>query len=108
MEREALGLLEYLFARPLCQADVLEYVRTAPALRPPARQLALTLVERYREETDPERFHRSSWAVVRQPYLNAFQYRFALRQAETARRLAADPGKYMTALGAAHYRTGDY
>src|SRR5262249_41683796 len=54
IEREALGLLDFLFARPLCQADVIAYLQTAPTIRPPARQRALSLVDRYHEETDPE------------------------------------------------------
>jgi WD40 repeat protein len=107
-EREALGRLEFLFRKPLCKADVLDYLRNAPPLRPQARQLALSLVDRCHEETDPERYHQASWALVRQPYLNAFQYRFALRQAETACRLAPERIQYQTALAAAQYRAGEY
>jgi WD40 repeat protein/serine/threonine protein kinase len=108
MEREALGVLGYLFAKPLCQGDVLQYLRTSPTITPAARQLALTLIERYREETNPERYHQISWAILRQPYLNALQYRFALRQTETAYRLAPEDGQYRTPLGVAQYRVGQY
>jgi WD40 repeat protein len=108
IEREALGLLHSLFARPLRQADVLDYLRTAPTIRPRARQLALSLVDGYHEETKPETYHRASWALVRQPYLNAFQYRFALLQAEHACRLAPDRPEYRIGLGAALYRGGRY
>ena len=59
-------------------------------------------------ESDPERFHRAGWAAARQPYLNAFQYRFALRQAEAACRLAPEQSKYRTTLGVAQYRVGQY
>jgi Flp pilus assembly protein TadD len=41
-------------------------------------------------------------------YLNAFQYRFALRQAETACRLAPHEANYRTTLGVAQYRTGRF
>ena len=109
LEREALGLLDFLFiARPLRKVDALDYVRNSATLRPQARQLAQSLVDRYREETDPEKYHQASWAIVRQPYLNAFQYRFALLQAEHARRLAPDEGRHRTTLGAAQYRDGRY
>jgi WD40 repeat protein len=108
IEREALGLLDSLFAKPLCKADVLDYLNSAPTIRPRARQLALSLVDRYHEETNPETYHRESWALVRQPYLNAFQYRFALLQAEHACRLAKDRPEYRVGLGAALYRTGHY
>jgi WD40 repeat protein/serine/threonine protein kinase len=108
VEREALGLLDSLFAMPLRKADVLEYLRNARTIRPPARELALSLVDRYREETNPETYHRESWARVRQPYLNTFQYRFALLQAEHACHLAPDRPGYRTGLGAALYRAGRY
>jgi hypothetical protein len=105
-EREALGLLEFLFARPLRRADVVEYLQSSPTISPAARQQALSLVEHYREETAPERFDRAAWSVVRRRHLNAFQYRFALRQAETACRLAPEQGRYRTTLGVAQYRAG--
>jgi WD40 repeat protein/serine/threonine protein kinase len=107
-EREAVSLLNHLFAKPLSRADVLDYLRTSPTLRPEVRDEALTLLDHYQEEGSPDTYRQVSWAVVRQPYLNAFQYRFALRQAETACRLAADPEKYRTTLGAAQYRAGNY
>jgi hypothetical protein len=108
LEREALALLGYLFAKPLCKDDVFQYLRTSPIITPESRRLALSFIERYREETNPERYHQASWAILRQPYLNAFQYRFALRQAETACRLAPKNGQYRTALGVARYRAGQY
>jgi eukaryotic-like serine/threonine-protein kinase len=104
IEREALGLLDSLFTMPLCKADVIDYLKSSPTIRPPARQLALSLVDRYHEQTDPEPYHRASWALVRQPYLNTFQYRFALLQAEHACRLAPDRQEYRIGLGAALYR----
>jgi WD40 repeat protein len=108
VEREAVGLLDHLFAKPLCRADVLKYLRTSPTIAPGVRDKALALAGSYREELDAERYHRASWAVVRQRYLNAFQYRFALRQAETACRLAPRQRKYRTTLGVAQYRAGRY
>jgi hypothetical protein len=107
-EIEGLGLLNLLFSKPLAKADVLDYLRTSSTITPPARQLALSLVDRYREETNAEKYQQASWSVARQPHLNAFQYHFALRQAETARRLAPEIGKYLTTLGAAQYRAGQY
>jgi WD40 repeat protein len=107
-EREALGLLEHLFTKPLCKADVLAYLTSSPTITPQARQMALGLVERYREEDNPDRYQQAAWDIVRQRYGNAFQYRFALSQAETACRLAPDQGKYLTTLGAAQYRAGQY
>jgi hypothetical protein len=107
-EREALGRLAFLFARPLPRAAVIADLKGSAVLRPRAREIALSLVDRYHEETDPEAYHRASWALVRRPYLNAFQYRFALLQAEHACRLPPGKGKYTTTLGAAYYRAGHY
>jgi WD40 repeat protein len=108
IEREAVGLLDSLFAKPLPRADIIAYLRDAPTIRPRARQLALSLVDPYHEETDSEIYHRESWALVRQPYLNSFQYRFALLQAEHACRLAPDRQDYRIGLGAALYRAEHY
>jgi tetratricopeptide (TPR) repeat protein len=104
VEREALGRLDFLFSKPLHKADVLNYLNNATGITPQVRQMALTLVDRYREENDPERYYQASWAVARQRYLNAFQYRFAFQQAETACQLAPEQGKYRTTLGVALYR----
>ncbi|MEJ7639495.1 MAG: tetratricopeptide repeat protein [Singulisphaera sp.] len=108
VEQQALALLDGLFARPLGRAVVGAHLRSAPTIAAEVRSRALALLERYREETRPEAYHQASWAVARQPYLNAFQYDFALRQAETACRLAPDQGKYRTTLGVAQYRAGQY
>jgi tetratricopeptide (TPR) repeat protein len=108
VEREARGLLAFLFAKPLDKAAVRDHLGSLATITPPARQAALSFVDRYREETEPEKYRQASWAVIRQRYLNALQYDFALRQAETACRLAPEQGKYVTTLGAAQYRAGRY
>jgi hypothetical protein len=107
-EREAVGLLTCLFAKPLCKADVIAHLKNSPTITPAARRMALDLVERYREETDPERYYQASRSLLRQPYLNGFQYRDALDQAQTACARAPEDGRYQTALGVARYRTGQY
>jgi WD40 repeat protein len=107
-EGEALAVVGSLFARPLTKADVIEYVRNSPTIRPQVREQALALAERYHEQTDPGAFHRAGWAIVRRSYLNAVSYRLALRQVETACRLAPGEVKHLTALGVARYRLGRY
>jgi hypothetical protein len=108
LERETLGLLDFLFTKPLRKADVMDYLTNTPYLNPEVRRRALALVERYHEETDPERYSQASWAVVRQPYLNVFQYHFALQQALSACELAPQQTRYRRTLGAAQYRAGQY
>jgi hypothetical protein len=105
-ERDALALVEFLFARPLRRADVLEYLRGTPALHPQTRQTALALAERYHEETDPKKYADAAWPVVRHPYANVFQCRFALAQLRAACERA--PAPYLTALGVAQYRLGRF
>jgi WD40 repeat protein/tRNA A-37 threonylcarbamoyl transferase component Bud32 len=108
VEREARGLVEYLLARPLSHADVRDHLLKSPTVRDEVRALALALLERYPEETHPERYEQAAWAIVRRPHLNHFQYDFALRQAEMACRLTPDRQEYRTTLGAARYRSGRY
>jgi tetratricopeptide (TPR) repeat protein len=108
VEWDALGRLDFLFRKPLRKSDVLEYLKSATGITPQARQMALELVDRYHEETDPERFYQASSAVVHKTYLNSFQYGFALQQARAACELAPDQVRYWTTLGAAQYRAGKH
>jgi WD40 repeat protein/serine/threonine protein kinase len=106
-EREAVGLLDFLYAHPLPHADVLDYLRSAP-IRAPVRAIALALADRYREEADPARYRDAAWSVLRHPYANAFQCRFALAQAKAACERAPDQADYRLALGAAQCRLGRF
>jgi WD40 repeat protein/predicted Ser/Thr protein kinase len=107
IEREAVALLDFLFSRPLSKGDVIAYLGNATSISPQTREKAMTLAKHYREAT-PDTFHRASWAISRLPYLNGVLYRLALRQAESACRLASDQGKHLTVLGMAQYRLGQY
>jgi hypothetical protein len=108
VEREATGLLAGLFGRPLCKADVIDFVKATPTIRPQVRQKALALVDQYREEANADRFHQAAWDTVRRPYLTALPYRLALRQAEIACRLAPGEDKHTITRGVALYRAGQY
>jgi WD40 repeat protein len=106
-EREARGLVEFLFAHPLPRADVLDRLRTDKAIAEPVRQQALELAAPYQDE--PERLRQAAWDLARQPCLPDDCYRLALRLAETVRRLGADDdGNDLTRLGVAQYRLGRY
>jgi hypothetical protein len=107
-EREAVGLLTCLFAKPLCKADVLDYLRTSGTISPQAREKALALVGRYQEERNPERYYQASRALLRQPNLNRVQYHFALRQAQTACQREPQDARYQAALAVAQYRAGQH
>src|SRR5205823_5854233 len=71
---EAIGLVEFLFRKPLPKEDVIKRLLTSKTITPSVKSKALELANQYREETDPERYHKASWALVRQPYLNVYQY----------------------------------
>jgi WD40 repeat protein/serine/threonine protein kinase len=106
--QQARDLLACLVAKPLSHQDIRAHLSRTATIRQEVRDQALALLEHYPEPSDPEAYGRASWAIVRQPYLNAFQYDFALQQAETACRLSPEPARYRTTLGAAQYRTGRY
>src|SRR5262249_45088604 len=97
-EREAVGILDSLFAKPLTKDDVVAYLRSSSTIRPEVAQQALALVDRYLAETDPATYQQASWTIVRQPYLNAFQYRFALQQAQAACQLAPAKDIFRSAI----------
>jgi tetratricopeptide (TPR) repeat protein len=107
-EAEALGLLQSLFTRPLPASEVRAAVERQAILSDDARRLALELLPRFREETDPKKYHDGAWPVLRHPYANAVMYREALAQAEAASRLAPDHAQGRILLGIAHYRLGRF
>jgi WD40 repeat protein/serine/threonine protein kinase len=100
-EREAIGLLNCLFAKPLRKADVIEYLKKSPTVRPQARQMALTYVERYQEETDAKKYHDAAGPVIQHAYSNALVCEFAVAQTKAACELAPDNASYRLALGVA-------
>jgi WD40 repeat protein len=107
-EREALGLLEHLFRKPLPRADVLETVQNHPGISGAVKQKCAELAPHYREEPEAGRYLAAGWAVARLPYCTPQAYRLALRQAEAGVRRTAKPAgwPHLTQLGAAQYRCG--
>ena len=106
IEREAVSQLSHLFAKPLRRSDVAHYLQNSALIRPQARDLALSLLNNYQEEDDPQKYHQASRATVSKPYLNAFQYRFALMQAQAARQLAPARTEFLATLAMAQFRLG--
>jgi WD40 repeat protein/serine/threonine protein kinase len=108
VEREALALLDWLFARPLPYEAVLAGVRAAPALAEPVRRRALELAVHFRAEDDPRRYAVAARYAAVRVHLPTEWHRRALVQAEEACALAPDDGPCLTALGMARYRLGRY
>jgi tetratricopeptide (TPR) repeat protein len=104
-EREALRLVEFWLARPLCRQEVLERLRRSPGIRNAVRRWALLLADSYR---DGPQFDAASWAVARRADAAAERYLQALAWARTAHDLEPDNGAYQTTLGVAQYRAGQY
>jgi WD40 repeat protein/serine/threonine protein kinase len=108
VEREALGLLGWLFSRPLPRQEILERLRTHPAIGEPVRRRALEVAAHFGEEDHPRPYAAAARALARQAHLTADWYRLALSQAEAACALAPEDGYCLTALGMAQYRLGKY
>jgi hypothetical protein len=72
------------------------------------RRKALELADRFKEETDPKKYHAAAWSVIRHPYANAFVCEFALAQTNAAYERAPDDAQYRLALGVAQYRLGKF
>jgi WD40 repeat protein/tRNA A-37 threonylcarbamoyl transferase component Bud32 len=107
-DREALMLLDYLFAKPLRQADVIDYLRKVPTVAESVRQKALAQAERFQSQTDPKKYHDAAWPVIQHPYSNIDMCRFAWTQTRAACNLAPDETSYRLALGIALYRLGKF
>jgi tetratricopeptide (TPR) repeat protein len=105
-QREAIALLEFLFAKPLIQEDVVKSVRANRTINDEVRKRALALARRW--QADPELLKSACWAVVRQPGAAASRYEQALGWAEEACRIRPREPAYQTMKGMAQYRAGKY
>ncbi len=105
-EQEALGLVEFLFDRPLSRTEVLAGLRGNKMITGAVRQQALTLAERWHE--DPSRFMRAARKTLAQPWATPSEYRKALKWAAAACRAEPkNPGNFLV-LGALQYRLKQY
>jgi WD40 repeat protein/serine/threonine protein kinase len=95
-----------LFHRALLRPEVREALRTDASLSEPVRRAALALAENMPEER--WNLNRTSWGLVCQPGAEAAAYHRARLQAEVVCRLVPDDGPYLTTLGVAQYRDGQY
>jgi WD40 repeat protein/serine/threonine protein kinase len=111
LEREAASLYHSLAETLLLKAEITERIRQDRGISDAARRQALFLAEHYRE--DPYQLREAAWTVVRRPGAAAADYHQALRWAEAANRLEPAkgkplPGPFLTTLGVAQYRAGQY
>jgi tetratricopeptide (TPR) repeat protein len=95
-----------LFGQMPLRADVLERLRTLPAMSPSRRQEVLVVAQTYPE--DPSALNKVAWELVKLPGSEMSGYRKALRYSEEACRLQPEDGSFLTTLGVAYYRVGNY
>jgi WD40 repeat protein len=107
-EIEAVAHLKQLFSKPLSTSDVRAVIERDNVCGEAARQKALALIDRFRDETDPQTYCDAAWPVVRHPYSNVFVLRFALAQMKAARERGPENAAYRIGLGVAQYRLGKF
>ena len=99
-------LVYTLFNRALLRPEVLANLRADGSLEGPVRQEALLLAEQFVESAVI--LHNASRLVARRPDADEAAYHLALRQAETACRLAPYERKYQSTCGILLYRLHRY
>jgi dipeptidyl aminopeptidase/acylaminoacyl peptidase len=108
LQRKAGTLINRLAWEGMLQDEIIERLRNERSLSEPVRQLALQMAVRY--QGDPVWLAVGAGRVVNKPGADAAAYRLALRRVEAARRLVAaeNPSAYLSTLGMAQYRVGNY
>jgi WD40 repeat protein/tRNA A-37 threonylcarbamoyl transferase component Bud32 len=109
VQREALKVVQELFAKHLLRADVLENLGADRGLNEDVRQRAIVYAKEYPESA--YQLNYASWEVICKPGADTASYRLALRQAEAACQLLQSHSSYgscLNTLGLAQYRVGKY
>jgi len=96
-----------LFEQPRLRAEIVALLRKDPTLKEAEREFAIQLAQAHRE-ANPETWDYAAYRVVRNPRRGKEAYALALRQADTAVRLAPGNGHIFSTLGVAEYRMGRY
>jgi tetratricopeptide (TPR) repeat protein len=103
---EAERRVYHLYDQALLRPEVIERLRADPALSEAVRQQALALAQSVPE--NPWRLDWASRIVARGPGAAPAAYQLALRQAKAACLLAPERGGWLTTLGMAQYRVGQF
>jgi tetratricopeptide (TPR) repeat protein len=104
--REINQMVDALFGELRLRADVLERLRTMPAIGLSRRQEAITIAQAYPE--DSAALDTPAWDLVKSPGGEMSGYRKALRYSEEACELEPKNGSFLTTLGMAYFRAGNY
>jgi tetratricopeptide (TPR) repeat protein len=95
-----------LFGQMPLRADVGERLRTLPGMSPARRKEALAVAQTYPE--DPNELNNLAWQFVKLPDGEMSDHRKALRYNEEACQLEPENGDFLSTLGVAYYRVGNY
>jgi WD40 repeat protein/serine/threonine protein kinase len=106
VDNEATSVVQRLFDKGLLRGEALEKLRGDDCLTELVRQRALAVVEQH--PLNAVALYISSATVTAKPAAAASAYRRALLQVEEACRLEPNNGTFVSALGMAQYRVGEY
>jgi WD40 repeat protein len=105
-ERRALAVVERLFEAGSTKEEVLAQLAKEPGLAEAERRLALEIAGRRIQS--PQWLNTMAWGIVTRRDASAPEYKWALRQAGAAARLAPAEMAVLNTLGVAQYRAGNY
>jgi WD40 repeat protein/serine/threonine protein kinase/Flp pilus assembly protein TadD len=105
-QQELVGRVRSLFDKLLLRSEVLASLREEATLSDSERAFALQVAQTLSE--NPKQLNNAAWEKVKTADLAREAYALALRQADTAVRLAPDDGFILNTLGVAQYRTDQY
>ena len=95
-----------LFGQMPLRADVLERLRTLPGMTPSRRHEVVAVAQTYPE--NPDELNDLAWSLVKLPGSDMSGRRKALRFSEEACQLESENGDFLSTLGVAHYRVGNF
>jgi tetratricopeptide (TPR) repeat protein len=104
--RATIQMVADLFGKMPLRADVLERLRSLPGMSPSRMQEVLAVAQTYPE--DPSALDVLARELVKLPGGDLSGYRKALRYSEEACQLEPEDGSFLTTLGVAYYRLGNY
>ena len=104
--RATIQMVADLFRQMPLRADVLERLRSLPGMSSSRRQEVVAVAQTYPE--NPRALNELAWQIVKLPGGEISDYRKALRYSEEACELEPENGDFLSTLGVAYYRVGNY
>jgi hypothetical protein len=105
-ELEAVTVIDFFLKFPMPKAEAAEKIRTYPVITEEVRQLALKLLEHYRD--DPQVLHAASYRIAKHTTATKTQYERTLRLSTAAAALVPEDQEVQFGLALAQYRNGQY